>query len=477
MNRDEFASKLWAGCARVDITPANSVEMMGYGLREGPSESVHDPVHARALCLDAGDGQRVLLVVGDLCLIHPSQAQRVRNELERRIGWNPSAIAIGCTHTHSAPDTGYADAIRGEADPPEISRLFDGLIQAGVDAVDALQPARMRWSRGETAIGRNRRFSGGPYDPEVLVLEVQRGDGALIATLFHHGCHGTVLGHENRAISADWAGETCRQLEAHTGAPALFWLGAHADIDPRTRGIKDIAIQGQSLGLGFDAVRAIGGDVAEAVLQTMDHSETNWTEGPISVSIDAVQVYLHLGDRSEEAAKFELEKRKQELADLFGVTVETLPRLSQFVAFALEHIRTLPMEEARERLARGGEYLRDKTAPFFVSGRRQLDLDVQIIRIADAAFIALPLEATSRVGLDWKRRIQRRFSEEIRHAGVASIMNGWLRYLPHADDAEDTNAHRHYEILNSVFRPETAADLLDAGEAALTSVLRGPEAP
>ena len=110
-------------------------------------------------------------------------------------------------------------------------------------------------------------------------------------------------------------------------------------------------------------------------------------------------------------------------------------------------------------------YLRDKTAPFFVGGRRELAVEVQVLQLADTGLLALPLEPTTNVGLDWKRRARGR----VAHAGVAGIANGWLRYLPHAQDFAHPQAAQHYEILQSTFTPDAAERLLQKGDQLLAS--------
>ncbi|MBW2280426.1 MAG: hypothetical protein JRG82_06750, partial [Deltaproteobacteria bacterium] len=72
----------------------------------------------------------------------------------------------------------------------------------------------------------------------------------------------------------------------------------------------------------------------------------------------------------------------------------------------------------------------------------------------------LPVEPTTNVGLDWKRRMSGRFER----AGVAGIANGWLRYLPHPDDLSDPRAAEHYEVLESILAPGACERLLDRGE-------------
>jgi hypothetical protein len=81
--------------------------------------------------------------------------------------------------------------------------------------------------------------------------------------------------------------------------------------------------------------------------------------------------------------------------------------------------------------------------------------------------LAIPLEPTTQVGLDWKSRVRSRAP----FAGVVGIGNGWLRYLPHPQDLADPLAHQRYEILSSLLAPGACETLLDLGETLLDEIL------
>ena len=453
-----------AGAARHEITPPGSVELMGYGARVGVSTGVHDPLFARGLYLGDGAARGVLLVSADVCLITPDQARGVREALARETQLSPASILISCTHTHSGPDTGLGPLMTGRPVPSWVDGLFAGVQAAGSEAFQARQPARFGWTTAQARIGRNRRIEDGPVDPEILILEVHTASGRPLAVLFNYACHGTVLGHDNLEVSADWAGVAASELEAQTGGVAQFVLGAHADIDPRTRGLMDLGIDGQSVGLGFDAVRALGLEVAESVLEALGRPQRLDAEAPLGGASRSVRATCHLGDLEPEAAREALERRRTQLARRLGSDVAA-PRTRQLFSLAAERAATLPISEARELLAQVRLFVRDQTAARWLDGERGADIEVQTLRIGDAALLALPLEPTTAVGLDWKRRA--RASAAL--AGVAGIGNGWLRYLPHADDLAHPRAHWHYEVLSSLFRPETCERLLATGEQLLAS--------
>ncbi len=448
---------LSAGVAEVDITPAPGVELMGYGARQGVASRVHDPLFARALHLSS-HGRPVLLVCADLRLIAPAQADAVRARISGQTGIPPECMMISCSHTHSGPDTGLAARAMGQPEPEHVTALFDGLERAACEAAAHTAPARLRSGLGQARIGRNRRTWDGPLDPDLLVIQVEDPDGRPRAVLFHYACHGTVLGHDNLAVSADWAGVAARRISEQTGAPALFLLGAHADIDPRTRGLMDLAIPGQSAGLGFEAVRVLGEEVADAALGALANSAPAPPE--VAALRASLRLPLQLGDRPPAQAKRELDARKAALAEKLGLAPEVFPRLSKLGAAAFERASGLPIGPARELISETRLYLRDMSAPFFSAGERQVFIEVQALRIGDAVLLGLPVEPTTNLGLDWKRRMRGRFA----HAGVVGIANGWLRYLPHADDLAHPEARLHYEVLESILAPGAGERLLDEGE-------------
>jgi hypothetical protein len=459
---------LVAGSAQVEITPPPGVALMGYGARQGNATAVHDPLFARALFLDSGGADHSLLLISaDLCLIAPEQALQIRTRVAAETRLAPSQIAVACTHTHSGPDTGVFARSAGKPEPPHVTDLFARLVEAGVRAAANAAPATLRLERAEARIGRNRRLADGPLDPEIAILAVDHADGRPLAVVFQHACHGTVLGHDNLEVSADWAGYACGRIGRETGACAIFVLGAHADIDPRTRGLMDLAIPGQSIGLDFEAARVLGEEVAEAVLGALSADRAGEREVRCAAASTPLELPLHLGDPDSVAVRRELASRKEWLASQLGVSIADFPRLSQLGARAWARARELPLSEARRLHERVRLYLRDRTARFFVGGAHVATVEVQVLQMGGALFLGLPLEPTTEVGLDWKRRM----ADCAELSGVIGIANGWLRYLPHALDLQHPQANQHYEVLESILAPGACERLLDQGERLVDGLL------
>jgi hypothetical protein len=438
-------AELAAGTSAVALPVEVGQPMLGYAARTAPAAALHDPLHARALAL-RGDGGDCLLVSLEVCLIAPVQADAVRAELARRTGVGVERILVACIHTHAGPDTGIAAVAAGKPPPAHAALLFDAAVAAGEAAWRSAGPARLAHGLAEARIGANRSRAGGPLDPEALVLRVDDERGAPLAVLYSYGCHPTALGPENLAWSADWPWAAGRRIaEALPGANPIFLLGAHADVDPRTRGVKDLAETGKTSGVGFDEVERLGRELGEAVAKAA-LAASPAGRGAVGALAGRVRLPAHREDA---------EARRRALEAL-GLPPDADPSTNDLFRLETERTRELPPEERRERIARVRTYLRGRMAPRFAGGA-EADVEVQVLRLGDARLAALPLEATAEVGLDWKARVPA-------PAALLSIANGWLRYLPHERHFRAPGAERHYEVMMSTFEADAATRLLDEAE-------------
>lgn len=436
--------QLVAGTSAVVLPARIGAPMMGYGAREGPAESLHDPLHARALYLRGASD--VLVVACELCLMAPAQADDIRAELVQRTGVASERILVACTHTHAGPDSGFAALMAGRPLPDDARGWMDAAVEAGACAVDAAGPARLGVGHARAWIGRNRSRRDGPIDPDILVIRVDREDGRPLALLYIHGCHPTVLGHDCRAYSADWPGASARAIaERQPGVNAIFLLGAHADVDPRTRGLQDLAVEGRSLGSGFDQVEDLGREVGLAVAEAAAKIETR-SEVVVGARSRRLEIATHAPSEADRRAALRA----------VGLPEDADPGTQELYRLERDQTRGLPAAERRERIARVRLYLRGRTAARFAFGERPR-VEAQVLRLGPARLLGLPAEATTEVGLDWKRRCGA-------PAAVVSIANGWLRYLPHSKSYAEPGARERYEILQAALAEEAAERLLQAGE-------------
>ena len=93
-----------AGFSTGVITPPAGIRMSGYRLRAAPAAGRQDDLEARCALLD--DGQSAFALISlDLIGLDYGHATAIKGRIAERCGLQPEQILLGCTHTHSGPDT------------------------------------------------------------------------------------------------------------------------------------------------------------------------------------------------------------------------------------------------------------------------------------------------------------------------------------------------------------------------------------
>ncbi|HUU28695.1 MAG TPA: neutral/alkaline non-lysosomal ceramidase N-terminal domain-containing protein [archaeon] len=255
--RSSPAGQLLAGAARVNITPAKSIKMAGYGSRKEGFKGVHDSLFARAIVVDDGQTRGAIVAV-DVVMIPPKMLQNVAPRLEREAGIKPDLLLLMAIHTHGGPALPYPDDHPRQSRPdteykaPEpaqlayVSTLEDKIVAMTKQAAAALQPAQVGYGEGRANVNMNRRAEraeggywlglnpDGPSDKTVAVVKFTTLQGEPIAILFNYGVHGTVLGSKNYLITGDLPGVASQFVEKKYGDrfPVLFTSGAAGDQSP-----------------------------------------------------------------------------------------------------------------------------------------------------------------------------------------------------------------------------------------------------
>lgn len=223
---------LRAGAARVRIELPEHPVLAGYaGHRRARQAS--EPVHARALVLEAG-GARAVIAALDTLLIPPGFPQ-------------PDGCALlAATHTHTGPGGLWDNALAGwlgagAPDSAQRAAVERALHEAVEQAVAALAPAELQMGRELWPQGPSLARSEGPIDPELVALRLRRPSGPTVATVIVYAMHPTRAPRE--VLSADWPA----QLEA--GPPTLVLQGAVGNASwPRDRPLAPpIAAQVETL--------------------------------------------------------------------------------------------------------------------------------------------------------------------------------------------------------------------------------------
>ncbi|MFA0749397.1 neutral/alkaline non-lysosomal ceramidase N-terminal domain-containing protein, partial [Fervidibacter sp.] len=132
------------GFGEVDITPPIGVWLTGFAARTKPCDDIHDPLSARALVLENGQGQRAAILALDLIALTDEQVATIRQLVREWTGIQPQNLLINCSHTHSAPAIGQlAPSSMGIADPVYLDLMVRKAATAVKLACDNLLDAKL----------------------------------------------------------------------------------------------------------------------------------------------------------------------------------------------------------------------------------------------------------------------------------------------------------------------------------------------
>lgn len=275
--------RLWAGTAKVRITPRTPVPMSGYGSRKEPFRGIHDDIFARVVALSDGVNKAVLISAEVIGFSH-SFWEECTGLISKETGIGREYILLTAVHNHGGPTLGvYKDGVNADV-LAYIQELKGKLAEATRTALGKLSPATIGIGKGECRMNINRvapdgkggttlgRNPYGPCDHEVGVLRIHDTAGKPIAVLVNWPCHGVVLGPRNYLITGDWPGVASNHLEEGLGegAIALMLIGASGDINPIYGPHIDFEVN-NSYAFGKDA---IGEDLAKVALRATDPMET-----------------------------------------------------------------------------------------------------------------------------------------------------------------------------------------------------------
>lgn len=243
------AQRFRASVVKVDITPDNAQQLLGYQARK--STGIHDKIYHRIVAMDDGKTQ-FYLISTDICLISPSQYDKLAARLQKELGINPMHIWWSATHTHSAPEVGPAglpSVFLGDRYKHDFDAKYTDLVEQKIvdgirDAKKNLAPAKLGMGWGLSNANINRRARGidgktslgmnpdGPVDRRIGMMRLEKADGSLMALIANYAMHGTVMSGENLLISGDGPGIVSEYVEEKTGAPLLYINGAAGNIAP-----------------------------------------------------------------------------------------------------------------------------------------------------------------------------------------------------------------------------------------------------
>jgi neutral ceramidase len=223
------------GGAQVCITPPHPISMGGYAAREGSSIGTHDELYVRCLYLE-DEGGRSALLTYDLICVPESFVERVKQQLDAQFGIAANRIVLHATHTHSGPDVGLRSGTKSD---PRMELYTEMLVAWSASAcLIAIRNAEHVSVTTNTTVvsdvgGVRRTGANSPLPLRVVGFIGSNDKPKVVLVTFP--CHPTVMGADNRFVSADYPGAciACMKSLLGPGTVVLFLNGASGDISTR----------------------------------------------------------------------------------------------------------------------------------------------------------------------------------------------------------------------------------------------------
>lgn len=232
----EAKTDLFAGAAKVDITPKIGIPLAGFGARQSkPSTGIKSPLFSRAVVMKSGK-TKIAIVGVDTLIITKKMYQDVGKIVEKKTDIKVDNLFLGASHTHAGSgallkEVGYilgAGAFNQKVYNEFVNRVAQSIISANKE----LTPARVSiTSNTGEGLSYNRRIKNGPKDTEIGIIKIEDKNKNLISVVVNFSAHPTIVG--GLEFSADFPGEYSKVLEKkYPGAVAIFLNGSLGDQAP-----------------------------------------------------------------------------------------------------------------------------------------------------------------------------------------------------------------------------------------------------
>ena len=388
---DTTGPSLKIGVASATITPFLDIPMAGYYYTRTP-DGVHDDLHAKALVIDDGHEQ-IVLVACDLVGLSREAVEAARRQIGERCGIPADHILISATHTHTGP----------REVPTYVSNLGHWIADSVITA-EARKRQALLWvaTEQEPSLPHNRRYlmkdgtvqtnpgflnpsivrPVGPIDPRVGVLFAEDERHYPIMTWVNYAMHLDTVG--GTWISSDYAYYLARTLAALKGPDMLttFTIGAAGNINH-----WDVQRPGPQR--GFETAQGLGETLAGDVVKAYTH-----LQALNSVRIKAVSETIEVPIQKVTA---------QEVAEAEKIVAQPPP---MGVDFTLDRVNAEKVVHVNKRK---GEDLR---------------AEIQVLAVGPVAFVAIPGEYFVELGM----RINK--ESPFPYTFIVELANGDVGYIP-----------------------------------------------
>ena len=456
--REKKIKTLFAGTAKADITTSN------------PEPPVMDPLYTKVLVLDDGKTKIVMVTMdvtaiggrrisdGMLYDVSEEFLPELRRRVERDLNVPGASILVNASHTHPPGRLLCDDEEQLNRVCDAISRAMENMtevkIGAGYGREDRVSMNRTlnlkngrQWSIRHTnpSPPDEEVESFGPVDPEIGILRIDRLDGSPLAVVYNFACH-LLFGDAHGSITANipaYASKLIEDTLGH-GCMAFFIQGAAGDV---------IDVNFKDFSRSRD-IKALGVMLGESTLKAYKDIR------PENAELKIISETISVPRRTDIPEKVASLKQEQDelLRSLAGTTLNFKSFLSLYQsdtkidpgmdALNQNNInKYLKNINAMEKLAR----IQDKISTLekhqrinAESGEKNIDMELQAIRIGDCVIVSSSAELLTEIGLNIKK------ASPYKHTFVAAYSNGYVHYGAPAADYDKGG----YEVTECLLAPE-----------------------
>lgn len=234
-----------AGFAKVDITPALGIPMMGTSAAmDRPAQGVRDPLFARTLYLEHGD-ERALIMGFDLCFLGREGADCFKSVVGRAVDLQPRQILLNASHNHAGPALGlFYDLLYVAPQWDYLRQLDESLVESATLAMSHLSDVDIEAGMSVSHLSISRRMPrdgtlhnapnprGVVYESLPLCMFRDAQTQRPVCLLFAGTGHPTAM--QGPQLTADYPGATMNRLDDLLGLEcSLFLQGPGGDSRPR----------------------------------------------------------------------------------------------------------------------------------------------------------------------------------------------------------------------------------------------------
>lgn len=439
-------NNLQVGFYRVQNNPSLGTNIRGY-FHQRLTEGFIDDLEINAIAIKSAD-TTVALVCIDALGSQTEFCDKARAMVAEATGIDKDAVFIHSTHTHVAPNMGQEDELTNDLDRLFYQTSLYKIVDCVSQAIADLKPAKMgiAFSKAER-IGFNRRYlmkdgttktNPGVNNPDIVksiglldetlnVVRFDRGDDSIV--IGNYGNHPDVIG--GNKLSADWPGLARRVFEkAVDNTKCVVFNGAQGDINhvnvkPVKGDLNGMFVDFDDVTRGYAHSKHMANVVAGAMMSVyekveyLDVDEVKFVQKDVMVASNMPKPEDM--ERARYIKKMVDEGRRDELPEK-GMMLTTV------IAEAKRMIR-------------------------WENGPEYIPLHFSAIKIGDIAFIGIPGEPFTGIGIGLKK------AKGYKMVLPCCIVNAYSGYFPMQDSYDEGG----YEARSSNFKAGVAETIIKEG--------------